>query len=75
ILHHNTPAHISMLVRDLLAKNSTNITSQASHSLDQATYEFFLLPRWKLPLRKRRFESSEIVKQNSLNELKAIPEI
>ena len=45
ILHHdNAPAHTSMLVRDFLAKNQTNILPQAPYSPDMAPCDFFFIP-------------------------------
>ncbi|CAK9818879.1 hypothetical protein ANTQUA_LOCUS9953 [Anthophora quadrimaculata] len=38
-----------------------------------APCDFFLFPKLKLPLRGRRFESIEAIKENSQKELKALP--
>lgn len=74
LLHYdNAPAHTSMLVRDFLAKNCTNIVPQTPYSSDVAPCDFFLFPRLKLPLRGTRFDSVDDIKRNSLSELKAIP--
>lgn len=74
ILHHdNAPSHTSILVREFLTKNSTNVIDQAPYSPDMAPCDFFLFPKLKLPLRGRRFESIEDIKQNSQKELKVIP--
>ncbi|CAK9799943.1 Mariner Mos1 transposase [Anthophora quadrimaculata] len=73
-LHHdNAPSHTSTLVREFLAKNSTNVIEQAPYSPDMAPCDFFLFPKLKLPLRGRRFESIEAIKENSQKELKALP--
>lgn len=75
ILHHdNAPCHKAIIVTEFLTKNSTNIIDQAPYSPDMAPCDFFLFPKLKLPLRGRRFESIEAIKQNSTKELKAIPE-
>ncbi|XP_043260660.1 uncharacterized protein LOC122402146 [Colletes gigas] len=74
ILHHdNASSHTSILVREFLAKNSTNVIEQAPYSSDMALCDFFLFPKLKLPLRGRRFESMEAIKENSQKELKALP--
>jgi hypothetical protein len=74
ILHHdNAPAHTSMLIRNYLAKHSTNMAPQAPYSPDMAPCDFFLFPKLKLPLRGKRFETLEAVKENATKELKAIP--
>lgn len=39
-----------------------------------ASCNFFRFPKLKLPLRERRFESVALIEENSLRELKAIPE-
>ncbi|CAK9827582.1 Mariner Mos1 transposase [Anthophora retusa] len=70
--HDNAPSHTSILVREFLAKNSTNVIEQAPYSSDMAPCDFFLFPKLKLPLRGRRFESIEAIKENS-QELKALP--
>jgi len=74
-LHHdNAPSHKAIVVQEFLAKNSTNVIEQAPYSPDMAPCDFFLFPKLKLPLRGRRFESIEAIKENSLKELKAIPQ-
>lgn len=66
ILHHdNALPHISTLVCEFLTKNSTNVIDQAPYSPDMVPCDFFLFPKLKLPLRGRRFESTEAIKQNS----------
>ena len=76
MLHHdNAPSHTAIIVKEFLAKNSTKVLDQAPYSPDMAPSDFFLFPKLKLPLRGKRFESIEAIKENSLNELKAIPQI
>ncbi|KOC67988.1 hypothetical protein WH47_12318, partial [Habropoda laboriosa] len=60
------PAHKSILVRNFLAKNSTNLVLQATRD--------FFFSRSKQSLRGCHFEPIEATKRNSLNELKPIPE-
>lgn len=56
ILHYdNAPSHTSILVREFLTKNSTNVIDQAPYSPDMAC-DFFLFPKLKLSLCGRRFE-------------------
>ncbi|CAK9833043.1 Mariner Mos1 transposase [Anthophora retusa] len=74
ILHHdNAPSYTSILVHEFLAKNSTNAIEQAPYSPDMAPCDCFLFPKLKLPLRGRRFESIEAIKENLQKELKALP--
>ncbi|CAK9799629.1 Mariner Mos1 transposase [Anthophora quadrimaculata] len=73
-LHHdNAPAHTSHLVRDYLTKNNVNTVPQAAYSPDMAPCDFFLFARLKLPLRGKRFQTIEAIKEKSQKELKAIP--
>ena len=73
ILHHdNAPSHKAHIVNTFLTKNSTNIIEQPPYSPDLTPCDFFLFPKLKLPLRGRRFESIEAIKENSLKELKKI---
>lgn len=75
-LHHdNAPSHTAIIIRQFFSKNETVVVPQAPYSPDMAPCDFFLFPRLKLPLRGHRFESIEAIKENSLRELKAIPEI
>ena len=69
----NAPAHTSHLVHDYLTKNNVNTVPQAPYPPDMAPCDFFLFPRLKLPLRGKRFEAIEAIKENSQKELKAIP--
>ena len=56
------------------AKNSTNIIEQPPYSPVMAPADFILFPKLKLPLRGTRSQSIEDIKENSLRELKSIPE-
>ena len=63
ILHHNTaPSHTSILIREFLAKISTNFIDQASYSPDIAPCDFSLIPRLELPLQERCFDLTEAIK-------------
>lgn len=73
ILHHdNAPAHRSLLVTEFLAKHATVILPQPPYSPDLSPADYFLFARLKKPLKGRRFESIEDIKQNSQMALKAI---
>ena len=66
IFHHdNAPSHSSLIVTEFLT------TRNKSHCL--APCDFFLFPKLKYPLPGTRHESIEIIKRNSLKELKTIP--
>ena len=71
LLHHdNAPAHSSLLVRNFLAKNNTVIVLQPPYSPDLAPCDFFLFPRFKRPMKGRRFATIEEIKTETLRELK-----
>ena len=74
-LHHdNAPSHTAIIIREFFTKNQVNVVPQAPYSPDMAPCDFFLFSRLKLPLRGHRFESIEVIQENSLAALKAIPE-
>ncbi|UYV76603.1 hypothetical protein LAZ67_14001429 [Cordylochernes scorpioides] len=73
LLHHdNTPAHTSLLVRDLLAKNNTLMMPQPPYSPDLAPYDFLLFPKLKRPMKGRRYATLDEIKTASKEELKKI---
>ena len=74
LLHHDDgPAHSSLLVRNVLAKNNTVIMPQPPYSPDLAPCDFSLFPRLKRPMKGLRFATIEEIKTESLRELKDIP--
>ncbi|CAG4987276.1 unnamed protein product [Parnassius apollo] len=74
-LHHdNVPSHTALILREFFAKNSTNVIPQPQYSSDLASCDFWLFSNLKRPLRRKRFESIEDIKRESLRALKAIPE-
>ncbi|UYV61965.1 hypothetical protein LAZ67_1007210 [Cordylochernes scorpioides] len=73
LLHHdNAPAHTSLLVRDLLAKNNTLMMPQPPYSPDLAPCDFFLFPKLKRPIKGRRYATLDEIKMASKEELKKI---
>jgi hypothetical protein len=75
MLHHdNAPAHASLLIRKFLAKNESTVAPQPLYSPDLARDDLFLFLKHKSTLKGRRFESIEEIEENSLTELRAIPE-
>ena len=75
MLHHNNaPAHASLLIREFLAKHETSVVPQAPYSPDLALADFFLFPKLKSALKGRRFKTMEEIEENSLWDLRAIPQ-
>ena len=69
--HDNVPAHTSLLVREFLAKNNTVTMPQLPHSPDMAPCDFFLFPKTKITLKRRRFTAIDDIKSASVKEPKA----
>ncbi|UYV84478.1 hypothetical protein LAZ67_X002338 [Cordylochernes scorpioides] len=73
LLHHdNAPAHTSLLVRDLLAKNNTLMMPQPPYSPELAPCNFLLFPKLKRPMKGRRYATLDEIKTASKEELKKI---
>ena len=69
----NAPSHSSPIVTEFLAKHETKVIAQPPYLSDLAPCDFFLFSKLKYPVRGMRHESIEVIKRNSLKELKAIP--
>jgi len=75
MLHHdNAPAHASLLIREFLKKYETTVVPQPPYSPDLAPADFFLFPKLKSSLQGRRFQTVEEIEQNSIRDLRAIPQ-
>jgi hypothetical protein len=57
-----------------LAKQETIVVPQPPYSPDLAPADFFLFPELKSTLKVRRFQTVEEIKENSLQDLRAIPQ-
>ena len=75
MLHHdNAPAHASLLIREFLTKHETTVVPQPPYFLDLAPVDFFLFPKLKSSLKGRRFQTAEEIEENSIRDLRAIPQ-
>ena len=75
MLHHdNAPAHVSLLIREFLTKHETTVAPQPPYSPDLAPADFFLFPNLKSSLKGRRFQKVEEIEENSIRDLRAIPQ-
>jgi transposase len=72
LYHDNAPAHASLFIIEILAKNETMVVPQPPYSPDLASADFFLFHKLKSTLKGRRFVSIEGIEENSLTELRAI---
>ncbi|UYV65531.1 hypothetical protein LAZ67_3004610 [Cordylochernes scorpioides] len=71
LLHHdNAPAHTSLLLRDFLAKNNTQMIPQPPYSPELAPCDFFLFPKLKRPMKGQRYATLDEIKTASKEELK-----
>jgi transposase len=60
LLHHdNSPAHISLVMREFLTKNNVTTVPHPTYSPDLAPSDFYMFPKMKLRLKGRRFVSIE----------------
>jgi len=75
MLHHdNAPAHASLHIREFLTKHETTVVPQPPYSPDLAPADFFLFPKLKSSLKVRRFQTVEEKEENSMRDLRAIPQ-
>jgi transposase len=72
MLHHKNAPALASLIREFLAKQEMIVVRQAPYSPDLAPADFFLFPKFKSNLTRRRFETVEEIKENSLQDLRAI---
>jgi transposase len=57
-----------------LAKQETIVVPQPPYSPDLAPADLFLFPKLKSTLKARRFQTVEEIKENLLQDLRAIPQ-
>jgi len=69
----NAPAHSSALVQTFLVKHRITQVSQPPYSPDLAPCDFWLFSKLKLPLKWRRFQTANEIKENVMRQLMAIP--
>jgi hypothetical protein len=69
----NAPAHSSHLIQTFLAKHSIPVVRQAPYSPAMAPCDFWLFPKFKMPLKGARFESREDIMRKATAQLNTIP--
>jgi transposase len=70
--HDNAPAHASLLVCEFLMKTEMTVVPHLPYSPDLVPADFFPFPKLKSTLKGRRFQTEEEIKENSLQDLRAI---
>jgi transposase len=71
LLHHNAPAHRSVLVKDFLANSNVTTLERPPYSRDLPSAEFYLFPWLKSTLKGRRFCDATVIIMNAKEELKS----
>jgi len=75
MLHHdNAPVHASLIIREFLTKHEKTVVPQRPCSPDLAPADFFLFPKLKSSLKGRRFQTVEEIEENSIRDLRVIPQ-
>jgi hypothetical protein len=72
LLHDNVPAHRSVLIKYVLAKNNVTTLEHSQYSRDFASADFFLFPRLKLTLKGWRFCNAIGIIKNATKVLKRL---
>jgi transposase len=70
--HGNAPAHTAISVREFLGKNCMTPLPHPPYSPDLAPCDFFLLPRMKRAMKRKRFGDIPKVKRESKAALQGI---
>jgi len=55
-------------------KHETTVVPQPPYSPDLAPVGSFLFPKWKSSLKGRRFQTVEEIEENSIQDLRAVPQ-
>ena len=73
-LHHdNTPAHVSHLLQNFLAKHQITRVTQPHYSPDLVPCDFWLFPKLKSPLEGKRFQTMIRFRKIQMGQVMAIP--
>jgi len=66
--------YTSLLIHEFLTKHETTVVPQPPYSQDLAPADVFLFPKWKSSLKGRRFQTVEEIDENSIRDLRAVPQ-
>jgi len=69
-----TSADASLLTHEFLTKHETTAVPQPPYSPNLAPADFLLIPKWKSSLKGRRFQVVEEIEENSIQDLRAVPQ-
>jgi hypothetical protein len=74
LLHHdNAPCHAALSVTKFLVKHSIPVVPHPPYSPDLAPCDFFLVPRLKSTLKRKRYQNVAEIQLNTTRQLQAIP--
>jgi transposase len=77
MLHHdNAPAHASLLIREFFTKHEMTVVPQPPYSPDLAPVDFFMFPKLKSSLKRRRYQTIEEIAEGikyTLNQTQVTP--
>ena len=65
----------ALLIREFLTKHETTVVPQPPYSPDLAPADFSLFSKLKFSLKGHRFQKVEEIEENSIRDLRAIPQI
>jgi hypothetical protein len=72
--YDNAPADKSLFIHQFSTKHDTTVVPQQPYSPDLASAEFFFSPKLKSSLKGCRFQTVEEIQENSLRDLRSIPQ-
>ena len=64
----------SLLFHEFLTKHETTVVPRPPYSPDLAPADLFLFPKWKSSLKGHRFQTVEEIEENSIRDLRAVPQ-
>ena len=67
--HNNAPAHASRLMQSFLVKHQITQVTQPLYSLYLAPCNFWLFPKLKSPLKRKRFQTVDEIQENKTGQL------
>ena len=71
-LHHdNAPAHASRLVQSFLAEHQITQVTQPPYNPASVRWDFWLFPKLKTPLKVKRFQTIDVIQENTMGQLMA----
>jgi len=67
-------ADVSRFIHEFFTKHETAVVPQPPYSPDLDSADLFLFPNWKSSLKGRRFQTVDEIEENSIRDLRAVPE-